>query len=109
VSSVQRKSAKKSPACRGAEEFICCQGEHGSKGRKRYLIGVSAPSASAGFGRVRPLERLLPGTRPRRAAPSGSAPHVEGLISGSEPTVRPLAFLRIEIIGFALAILTFPR
>jgi hypothetical protein len=43
---------KKSPACLGAEEFICCQGEHGSKGAKRYIIGVSAPSASAGFGRV---------------------------------------------------------
>src|ERR1700730_18133354 len=70
VTSVQCKSAKKSPACRGAEEFICCQGEHGSKGRKRYLIGVSAPSASAGFGRVRPLEQLLPGTRPKRRAGS---------------------------------------
>src|SRR5262249_34290267 len=58
VSSVQRKSAKKSPACDGAEEVICCQGEHGSKGAKRYLIGVSAPSASDGFGRVRPLEQL---------------------------------------------------
>src|ERR1700738_2948079 len=43
---------KKSPACLGAEEFICCQGEHGSKWAKRCLIGVSVPSASAGFGRV---------------------------------------------------------
>ena len=57
-------------ACRGAGEFICCQGEHGSEGAKRYLIGVSAPSAFAGFGRVRPLEQLLLGIRPRWGAGS---------------------------------------
>jgi hypothetical protein len=57
VGSAQRVR-KKSSARRGAEEFICCQGEHGSKGAKRYLIGVSAPSAPAGFGRVRPVEQL---------------------------------------------------
>jgi hypothetical protein len=43
----------------GAKEFICCQGEQGSKGEKGYFAGVSAPSAYAGFGRVRLLEQLL--------------------------------------------------
>jgi len=35
-------------ASNGAKEFICCQGEQGSKGEKRYFAGVSAPSAYAG-------------------------------------------------------------
>jgi hypothetical protein len=45
-----RALRKKEPRGSGAEEFFAARETNGSKGATRYLISVSAPSASARYG-----------------------------------------------------------
>ncbi len=49
-----RALRKKEPRGSGAEEFFAARETNGSKGATRYLISVSAPSASARYGRIWP-------------------------------------------------------